>query len=128
MKSSLFTLTLGLIAITFTPSASAQEQIAMVDTNRFQPIKAEVVNSEPSNFTINVRNFANMGVDQKADIFTVYTASSKPEQCADFRDVELPYTKPEKYLRQFDLSNQPDIMKAIEDTQCVAIKNIPPSQ
>lgn len=124
MKQTFFTL--SLMALSFAPAAMAQE-IAMVNTKQFQPIKAEIVKSDPSEFTINVRNMSNLGADQKADVFSVYTASSQPEQCADFTNVELPYEKPEKYLRVFDLSDKPEIMTAIEKHQCVAVKNIPAS-
>ena len=97
----------------------------LISIDNYEPVRAEIVNSDPSQFTINVRNLSNIGVDQKAEYFSVYTTSSKPENCADFTNENLPYEKPEKYLRQFNLSDQPEILEAIESVGCVAMKNIP---
>lgn len=116
-------LTVGLLSVASVNAAD----YSMVPTNDFEVIKAKIIDSNPSNFTINVKSLSNLGADQEAPVFSVYTSSSKPSECADFRNLEISYKKPEKYLRQFDLSDKPDVVKAIENSNCVAIKNIPSS-
>ena len=101
------------------------DDFKLVATNDYEPVKAKIIDSTPENFTINVKNLSNLGVDQDAPVFAVYTSGSKPSECADFTTVKITYKKPEKYLRLFDLSDKPEIVSAIEKQQCVAIKNIP---
>lgn len=97
--------------------------IQAISPDGHEGIKADVVDSTPSNYTINVKSLSNLGVDQEAPTFAVYTSGSKPDTCGDFTKTDLTYTKPEKYLRRFDLSNNQDILSAIETYNCVVIPN-----
>lgn len=90
-------------------------------------IKAQIVDPNPSNFVINVRQMANMFADQEAPTFAVYTSSRLPQTCGDFSRTKLTYQKPTKYERVFNLADQPGVLKAIEEYQCVIIPNIPPA-
>lgn len=119
----------GLVARAVKPEAKTQDDmdIATVSPSDHQPIKADVINDDPAHFTINVKKIANMNADDNADTFAVYTSTSVPKQCGDFRDLELPYQKPEKYKRVFDLSDHPEVLSAIDHYGCVVMKNIPPS-
>lgn len=89
----------------------------------FQPIRADIVNDSPSRFTIDVENFANIGADEEAPVFAIYTDSYMPDECGDFRDLELDYRKPSKYERQFNLSRHKDVLEAIDVYGCVVIGN-----
>lgn len=100
--------------------------IPSIDPHEFQPIRASITNPDPGKFTIDVRKLANIGANEDAPIFAVYTSSSIPTKCGDYRDLELPYWKPSKYKRTFDLRDHPEVLKAINAYQCVAIRNIPP--
>lgn len=106
-------------------SHAAYGDVDMVRTQDHQPIKARVLNEDPAQFTINVKNLSNMGVNEDAPTFAVYTSSRMPQQCADFSSVALRYEKPEKYHRKFNLSQHRNILTAIKDYNCVVIKNIP---
>ena len=101
------------------------KQIRTVPTDQYEPIKAEIIDSTPENFTINVKFMANYWADKGADVFSVYTSNSEPETCADFTDIELSYQKPAEHKRQFDLSDHPEILEAVREYNCVAIPNIP---
>jgi hypothetical protein len=89
----------------------------------FQPIRADITNDSASRFTIDVENFANIGVDEDAAVFAVYTDSYLPDDCGDFRGLKLDYKKPSKYERQFNLSRHKDVLEAIETYGCVVITN-----
>lgn len=105
---------------------AARHDIALVAPSDFQPIRADILNDSPSHFTIDVENLANIGVDEEAPVFAVYTQSSLPAQCGDFRELELNYSKPSKYKRSFDLSGHKDVLDAINAYGCIVMRNIPP--
>jgi hypothetical protein len=120
----------GLIARAVKPDAKEVEgtsEIGTVSPADHQAIKADVVNKDPSHYTIDVKKMANMNADDDADTFAVYLSSSVPKTCGDFRELKLPYEKPEKYKRVFDLSDHPEVVKALDHYGCVVMKNIPPS-
>ena len=100
--------------------------IAAVSPQEHQAIRASVINATPSNYTIDVRKFANIGVNEDAPTFAVYVTNSLPSKCGDFRGEDLPYWKPSKYKRTFNLQGHDDVLKAIDSYGCVVIKNIPP--
>lgn len=91
--------------------------------NDFQPIRADITNKSPSRFTIDVENFANIGADEEAPVFAIYTDSYLPDECGDFRELTLDYRKPSKYERQFNLSRHKDVLEAIDVYGCVVIGN-----
>lgn len=91
--------------------------------HEFQPIRADIVNKTPSRFTIDVENFANIGADEEAHVFALYTESYMPDECGDFRSLELDYKKPSKYERQFNLSQHREVLEAIEIYGCVIVSN-----
>ncbi|OIN85315.1 MAG: hypothetical protein AUJ12_09730 [Alphaproteobacteria bacterium CG1_02_46_17] len=106
------------------PATAGTNNVKEAPTRKFEQVKAYVINNDPKNFTIDVYSLANMFVDQDAPEFAVYLTTSAPKLCADFRTTELPYSKPEKYHRQFDLNQHLDIQDALEKYRCVVIKNI----
>ena len=93
-----------------------------------EPIRASVINPNPANYTIDVRKFANIGVNEDAATFAVYIGSSLPTKCGDFRDVELPYWKPGKYKRSFNMSGEEKILRAFEGYGCVVLRNTSQAQ
>lgn len=105
---------------------AASQEITLVSPTEFQPIRADIISDKPSKFTIDVENLANIGADDDAPVFAVYTQSTLPDQCGDFREVELQYKKPSKYKREFDLSDHKDILAAIDSYGCIVMKNTPP--
>jgi hypothetical protein len=105
---------------------AAKHDIALVAPSEFQPIRADILNDSPSHFTIDVENLANIGADEEAPVFAVYTQSNLPDKCGDFRDLELSYSKPSKYKRSFDLSAHKDVLDAINAYGCIVMRNIPP--
>lgn len=105
---------------------AVSQNISLISPEEFQPIRADILNDSPSRFTIDVENLANISADEEAPVFAVYTQSSLPSQCGDFRELELTYTKPSKYKRQFDLSEHKDVLEAIDSYGCVVMRNIPP--
>lgn len=121
----------GLVARAVKPSEAdtkgASDKIATVSASDHETIKAEVLNDDPSEFTIDVEKLANINADDNAETFAVYTSSSKPDTCGDFRELELPYEKPEEYKRVFDLSDHPEVIEALDSYHCVVMRNIPPN-
>lgn len=121
----------GLVARAVKPddanAKSASDKIATVPASDHETIKAEILDKDPSNFTIDVKKMANMNADDNAKTFAVYTSDSKPDMCGDFRKLELPYQKPEEYKRVFDLSDHPEVLDALDTYHCVVMRNIPPS-
>ncbi len=126
IRTILLTLAAGGLAATgiMAPSAEAKD-VALTPSRPFEQVKANIVDETPKTFTIDVYSLANLFVDQEAHAFAVYTTTSAPKECADFRKISLAYDKPEKYKRRFDLSNHKDVLKAIETHKCVVIRNIP---
>lgn len=88
-----------------------------------QPIKAEVIDSNPNHFTIDVKELENAGANEEAPTFALYISDEPPRRCADFSKLDLEYSKPEKYKRVFDLSDHKDILQALKKYQCVVVKN-----
>lgn len=97
--------------------------VSAVDPTEFEPLRASVIDENPSHYTIDVRKFSNIGVDENAPYFSVYISETIPQQCGDFRTLDLPYQKPDKYQRIFDLSSHDDVLKAINTYKCVVIRS-----
>ncbi|HEU4838664.1 MAG TPA: hypothetical protein VFS88_04550 [Micavibrio sp.] len=91
-----------------------------------QPIRASVIDSAPSHFTIDVRKFANIGADEDAPTFALYLGTRLPKRCGDFRDIDLAYWKPSKYRRVFNLSGKDKVLRAIGEYDCIVLRNAPP--
>ena len=104
-------------------AATAEIILVSPYDSAFQPIRADIVNHTPYRFTIDVENFANIGADEEAPVFAIYTDNYLPDECGDFRALELDYRKPSKYERQFDLSRHRDVLEAIDVYGCVIINN-----
>lgn len=122
-------LTLSILALTAPTSLvfakNADSQPATVSPREHEPVRASVINPDPATYTIDVKTLANMGVDEDAPTFAVYVTRRLPQTCGDFRKLELPYVKPDKYKRQFDLSRHQDVIRAIDEYGCVVMRNIP---
>lgn len=103
------------------------QDIATTSPQGHQPIKAKIVDPNPSHLTIDVKTIANLGADQNAPTFALYTTPRPPAHCGDFAHLEITYQKPTQYTRAFNLSHHRDVLKAINSYGCVVIKNIPPS-
>mgnify|MGYP003386175208 FL=1 len=112
-------------ALLLSGPALAASKIKTIDSSGHQPIKAEVQNDDPSNFTINVGKMANMNVNKKSPTYVMYTGASLPKQCGDFRKEDIDYQKPDKFHRIFDLSKKPEVIQALKDYGCVVIPNKP---
>lgn len=111
------------------PQADAKSMsryVRTVSPQNHQPIKASVLDDTPKHYTIDVKKFANLGANQEAPTFAVYVTSTLPARCGDFRNLAIPYKKPGKYKRVFNLSSHPDVLSAINKYGCVVMKNIPP--
>lgn len=105
--------------------AQAASPIPTTPTANHQPIKAKVVDSTPAHFTVNLKTLANLGVNEEAKTFAIYTSAKAPASCGDFSTIDLDYQKPDKYTRVFDLSKQPGVLEALNQYQCVVIPNKP---
>jgi len=114
-----------LILVAVATSFSLNAFAKMVSPKGHEAIKAKVIKDDPSDYTINVKMLRNMGVDEEAETFAVYISSRLPKECDDFSSLEIPYSRPKKYLRRFDLSSHMDVYDALQDHKCVVIKNIP---
>ncbi len=93
----------------------------------YEPIRASVIDPSPARYTIDVRKFANIGVDEEAPVFALYVTSSLPSKCGDFRDTEVPYWKSGKYKRVFNLTGEEKLLRAIKGYGCVVLRNVPPA-
>jgi hypothetical protein len=90
-----------------------------------EAIRASVINANPASYTIDVRKFANIGANEEAPTFALYLGSTLPGKCGDFRDLDLPYWKPAKYKRTFNLEGHEKFMRAIKEYKCVVVRNTP---
>ena len=97
--------------------------VSAVSPDEFEAVRASIIDKEPSRYTIDVRKFANVGVDEDAEFYALYTQQNLPGQCGDFRNLELPYSKPDKYKRVFNLSDHDDVLKAIDAYGCIVVRN-----
>ena len=120
MKNALPMLAALLLA---SPAMAANFDVA--PSSGHQPIKAQIVNPNPSHFEINLKKAANMGADQKAKTFAMYTTSAVPAQCGDFTAETISYQKPDKYHRVFNLTEKPEVLSALKEYGCVIITNKP---
>jgi hypothetical protein len=98
-----------------------------VSPEGYEPLRASIIDPNPARFTIDVRKFANIGVDEDAPSFAIYVKNTLPAKCADFRDVELSYWKPSKYRRIFNLTKEEKLVRAIDGYGCVILRNSPPA-
>lgn len=108
-------------------AGNSSENIATVSPSQHETIKASVLSDNPSAYKIDVKKMANMGVNEEAPTFAVYITDSVPSTCGDFRDLKLPYKKPSKYEREFNLSEHKEVLSALDQYGCVVMKNIPPA-
>ena len=106
----------------FYSSAQSNDSSAVAQTEPV-PIKAEIINNDPSSFTIDVEFMENADANTDAEFFAVYVSDEKPSDCGDFRDIDLSYDKPEEHQRRFDLSDHDGVLDAIEQKKCVIIPN-----
>lgn len=103
----------------------APAQPGQASSGSHESVKAEIIDSDPAHFTIDVHTMANMGVNEEAPTFALYTSENPPANCPDFSNLDLPYKKPEKHKREFNLSEHEDVLKALEKHHCVVVKNKP---
>ncbi len=103
-------------------------KISTISPSGHQAIKASVLDTNPSAYKINVKKIANMNVNEEAPTFAVYIKGSLPGRCGDFRKLELPYKKPTKYEREFNLSQHKEVLDALNRYGCVVMRNIPPAK
>lgn len=104
----------------------APKTVALITPKGHQAIKANVIDFDPATFTINVKKLANIGANEMAPTFAVYTSTRLPKQCADYRHLNVDYKKPSKYKRVFNLSDNRDVIDALRSYGCVVVKNKPP--
>lgn len=97
--------------------------IPAISPEGHEAIRASVIDSTPSRYTIDVRKFANIGVDEAAPTFALYIRTSLPSKCGDFRDVELPYRKPAKYKRTFNMTGEEKVLRALGEYGCIIVRN-----
>jgi hypothetical protein len=103
----------------------APAQAGQASSGSHESVKAEIIDSDPAHFTIDVHTMANMNVNEEAPTFALYTSENPPANCPDFSNLDLPYKKPEEHKREFDLSEHEDVLEALEKYHCVVVKNIP---
>ena len=116
---------LMLITCLFIATPAMAANFAVAPSSGNQPVKAQVVDSNPAHFEINLKKAANMGVNQKAPTFAMYTTDEVPGQCGDFTKDSIAYQKPDKYHRVFNLTQKPEVLSALKQYGCVIIKNKP---
>lgn len=115
-----------LIIIGCSPShATLAAETKVVSPDGHEAIKAEAIDKNPKNFTIDVWSLSNWDVNDEAPTFALYTSSKAPKLCADFTNLKIKYERPKEYWRKFDLSKHKEVITALEKTQCIIIKNIP---
>ncbi len=120
---------LGVISVpmvyTLARVEKAPAQAGQASSGSHESVKAEIIDSDPAHFTIDVHTMANMNVNEEAPTFALYTSENPPANCPDFSNLDLPYKKPEEHKREFDLSEHEDVLEALEKYHCVVVKNIP---
>lgn len=89
----------------------------------YEGLRASIISSNPGSFTLDIRKFANIGVDETAPNFAVYIRSSLPAKCGDFRALDAPHWSPSKYRKSFDLRGREDVIKALTAYGCVVLPN-----
>lgn len=89
----------------------------------FEPLRASVIDPNPSSFTIDVRKFANIGVNEDAPDFAIYTTNNLPSKCGDFRDLELRYSKHNKYKLTMNLMGHEKVFRALKGYGCIILHN-----
>ncbi|MCC6597428.1 MAG: hypothetical protein IT559_01400 [Alphaproteobacteria bacterium] len=121
-----FALIAGIVLLTgITSQTTLAAGVKEVSPQKYEPIKAKIIDNTPENFTINVRTLANFGANDEAPIFALYTSRKIPDTCADFTHLKLRYEKPRKYQRKFNLSKNKEVLTALDQYKCVVVQNIP---
>lgn len=98
----------------------------------YQPIRASVIDDAPSRYTLDIRKFSNIGVDEAAPSFALYITNNLPSKCGDFRDLDLNLRAIDKYKRVMNLNGHENVLKALDVFGCIIIRNsdikaIPPA-
>jgi len=88
-----------------------------------EALRADIVNDKTSSFTIDLQQFANIGVSEDAPTYAIYTTSTLPANCGDFTGTDLPYWESSKYKRTFDLRGHRDVIKALDSYGCIIVKS-----
>lgn len=89
----------------------------------YEGLRASIISANPGSFTVDVRKFANIGVDKEAPYFALYIRSSLPAKCGDFRALDAPHWSPSKYRKSFDFRGQENVIKALKVYGCVVLRN-----
>ena len=105
--------------------AFAAGKISTVSPANHEPVKFSVQNADPSHFTINLKKVANLSVNQDTKTYALYKTAALPDRCGNFLKSDMDYQKPDKYHRIFDLSQKPEVLKALDKYGCVVIPNKP---
>ena len=88
-----------------------------------EPIRASIIKDDPAAFVLDVRKFANIGVDEAAQSFAIYIGNALPGKCGDFRDRDVPNWAPIKYRRTFDFRGNEDMIRGLNGYGCIVIRN-----
>lgn len=86
-------------------------------------LRAEIVNEKPSRFTLDIQQFANIGVRDDAPTYAIYTHKNLPSACGDFSERDITYWEPSKYKRSFDLRSHKDVVTAFKEYGCVIVRS-----
>jgi hypothetical protein len=105
--------------------AAAAAGITLIPSSGHEPVKFSVLDPSPQHYTIDVKKFTNLGVNQEAPTFVMYDTPSVPSRCGDFSHTDIDYQKPDKYHRIFDLTKKPEVLWALDRYGCVVIPNKP---
>jgi hypothetical protein len=120
-------LALCTLALTGRAKIAEQEDIPglpSIAPQEFDAVRADIVNDEGGVIVFNVRKFANIGVDETAPFFAVYTGKSLPAKCGDVRNLDLSYWSPSRYRRAFDVGGAPEFRQALDGYGCAVIRNM----
>jgi hypothetical protein len=104
-------------------SHSADLGIPTAPPTEHTRLRASIVDEKLSRFTLDIQQFANIGVRDNAPTYAIYTQKSLPSTCGDFSSRDITYWEPSKFKRSFDLRKHKDVAKAFKEYGCVIVKS-----
>lgn len=97
--------------------------VALASPADHSRLRANIVDQRLSRFTLDIQQFANIGVRDDAPTYAIYTQKTLPSACGDFSGREITYWEPSKYKRSFDLRSHKDVVAAFEKYGCVIVRS-----
>ncbi len=106
-----------------TSSDKNAESLPTISPASFQIVRGTLGDEEATSYTIDFNQLANILVSETAPYYAVYTNSTLPGTCGDFRDLVIRSWKTSDHMRTYNLSGNDKAIEAMKTYGCIVVRN-----